>query len=91
MTTPTEHQETAISHVIEMNPFPAVRVNGKGGRFSPRAKAYHAKREELTWLLRKAKIKPTRKIGVQFVFEMPKSWSKKKRAEMNGKLHRQTR
>jgi Holliday junction resolvase RusA-like endonuclease len=69
---------------IEMEPFPYVKMTAKG-RFNKRAKSYHSKLNELRLKLKLAKLKPTDKLTLTFVLAMPKSWSKKKRLEMDGK------
>lgn len=52
---------------------------------------YRAYKDQLNLM---AKLKgfelPENGMGFVFIFEMPKSWSKKKREEMNGKPHKQT-
>lgn len=79
----------------KINPFPAVRVNWKNWRFTDRAKEYHSKMEHLRLLVWWDKEKIIKaliswKYYIKFNIEMPKSWSKKKKEEMEGQPHRQT-
>ena len=80
--------------IYKINPFPAVRVNGKGGRYTPRAIQYHEKIKALRSLVWNPEpiMKALIKWNYELVFyiEMPKSWSNKKRLEMEWKPHRQT-
>jgi len=79
--------------IIKYNPFPAVRVNWKYWRFSPRAKTYHNKMNELRneiWNVEEI-IQTLINWNYQIIFkiEMPKSWSKKKKLEYNKTYHTQ--
>jgi len=80
--------------IIKYNPFPAVRVNWKYWRFSPRAQSYHNKMNELReeiwdnleWIL---ETLINWNYQIIFKIQMPKSWSKKKKSEYNNTYHTQ--
>lgn len=77
-----------------INPFPAVRVNGKWWIFMPRAIKYHDKVKVLRRLIKDpldcmlAMIEGNYELV--FMVEMPKSWSQKKKDAMYWQPHRQT-
>jgi len=80
---------------IPIKPFPAVRVNGKGWRFMPRALQYHDKVKELRGHLLPHRREIIQKMilgtyHIQFHFAMAKSWSNKLKIEMEWKAHDQT-
>lgn len=80
-------------YVYKIRPFPAVRVNGKGGRFTLRATKYHSQMEELRWLLYKEKEQIISALlswnyHLEFIFSPAKSLSKKKRKDIIGKPHK---
>jgi len=79
---------------FQINPFPAVRVNWKGGRFMPRAIKYHNNIQQLrSMILNPLEIMQSLikwNYRLEFIIEMPKSWSKKKKKEMEWQPHRQT-
>lgn len=83
-----------ILEQIKIKPFPAVRSNGKSGRFAPRAKEYHNNMNLLRALVQNKEeiIKGLIEweIEINFYFEMPKSWSKKKKESMMYAPHKQT-
>lgn len=56
---------------------------------SEAAKRYFLFKEHLNLLANTARFKIGNRIDVLFFIEMPKSWSKKKRAEMEGQPHKQ--
>ena len=75
---------------INIRPFPCVRVNGKKGRFAPKAIEYHDKCNYLrlvVWskknLIMNALLSWEYKIN--FIFKMPDNFSVKKKALMNWK------
>lgn len=75
---------------IPMRPFPAVRVNGKRGKYAPKAIAYHNLKKKLEpYILPHRQEIMDRMIQgsyhIQFHFAMADSWSNKKRQEMNYK------
>lgn len=82
----------------KINPFPAVRVNWKWGRFMPRALAYHEEVWKLralinNWEYTKVEIMEALiewNYSLVFLIEMPVSWSKKQKLKMNWQPHRQT-
>ena len=72
---------------IPIRPFPAVRVNSKGWRFTPRAKEYHNKMNELRSLINKdidTIIKALNQgcYELIFYFAIPKTKRKIKFCEM---------
>jgi Holliday junction resolvase RusA-like endonuclease len=81
-----------------VDPFPAVRVNGRNGRFMPRAVAYHWQKKNLKGIILKWKITVEEikksminwNYKITFIFKIPKSISKKKRLENLNSPHRQT-
>lgn len=50
---------------------------------------YWAFKHELVLLTKNIDIAPDDILGVAFVIQMPKSWSKKKKAEYDGQPHKQ--
>ena len=81
-----------------IKPFPAVRVNWKWWRFQPRAIKYHENIDILRNLIRTCSYTEDEIMDaliqwnytLTFIFEMPKSWSKKKKLEMIWQPHKQT-
>jgi len=85
--------------IINIDPFPAVRVNWKGWRFMPRAIQYHNNIKQLRsaiennleyWPADISWAMVNWAYNLTFYIKMPKSWSKKKKAEYLGTPHRQT-
>ena len=82
----------------KINPFPAVRVNWKKGRFSPRAINYHNNMNNLRdiidlWEYTRQEVVEALiygKYSLIFIIKIPDTWSKKKKEEMNWKPHRQS-
>lgn len=82
----------------KINPFPAVRVNWKWWRFTPRAKAYHEKMNNLrslvlTWEYSNDQIMEALinwNYRLEFVIKIPKSWNKKDKEKMNWQPHKQS-
>ncbi len=82
----------------KINPFPAVRVNWKGGRFTDRATNYHNKMNDLRDLIWSDKEKIIQAMlvygyhsySIMFHIPMPESWSKKKKEKMCFKPHQST-
>ncbi len=48
---------------------------------------YWAYKDELRWLFEKEDIKIDGRIFIDFYIPMPRSWSKKKKKELDGKFH----
>lgn len=78
---------------IDHNPFPAVRVNWKGWRFTPRAIKYHSKMNSLRNEIWDRKKDIIQKLitwnKVIFFMPIPQSWSKKKKDKMLWVKHEQ--
>lgn len=55
----------------------------------PRMKRYYAWRDQLRWLCKAEKFSLTDQFNVTFILPMPKSWSNKKRADLEGMPHQQ--
>lgn len=84
-----------------IKPFPAVRSNWKWWRFTPRAKEYHNKMNELRALIEAWEFTKEEMMlalinwvyRLEFIFEIPKTWSKKQKelkGQVNWKPHRQS-
>lgn len=81
-----------------IKPFPAVRVNSKAGRFTPNAKKYHQKMDNLRDLIEQWKYTKQEIMEaliswnyfLRFHFKVAKSWSKEKQANMLWEVHQQT-
>lgn len=82
----------------KINPFPAVRTNGKKWRFAPNALKYHSKITKLRQLIKLWEFTEVEimealiqwNYRLEFIIEIPKSWSKKKKLAMKWQPHRQT-
>ena len=75
--------------VVEMPPFPKARPRvTRGGQHTHMPTKYLERRDELRWLYLanggSLDVQGDISLGVTFVFKMPKSWSKKRRKEMDG-------
>lgn len=81
-----------ILEQIKMKPFPAVRSNGKWGRFTPRAKEYHNKMNTLRLLIQNKEeiIKGLIEweLEINFYFKTPKSWNNTKKKAHHMMPHR---
>jgi Holliday junction resolvase RusA-like endonuclease len=80
-------------HKLEVTPKPAPRLNRLDGlKKTPKAARYFAYKDELRAAAYNARYELGESIRAIFVLPVPKSWSKKKRAEMIGQVipHQQT-
>lgn len=80
--------------IIPIRPFPAVRVNSKWWRFTPKAQEYHTKSQELRLRINKNKKEIIDWLNswlyhIQFHFAMAESWSEKKKKEIDWEYHTQ--
>jgi len=79
-----------ITRKININPTAASRPRvGRRGVFYPKAHT-DFKRDFLRLLGAKKLLSGALKIQIEFTIKIPKSWTKKKKAEMLGKYHTQT-
>lgn len=77
--------------IINITPKPKPRmVKSDAWRKRPVVLSYWAFKKELQLLAKCAKLELQDELNIIFYLPMPKSWSKKKKAAMNGKPHKQT-
>jgi Holliday junction resolvase RusA-like endonuclease len=75
---------------IDITPVPKPRmVRSDKYKKRPVVESYWAYKDELTLKANLKKIKLGAIVDVIFIIPMPKSWSQKKRQEMNGKPHQE--
>ena len=79
-------------HIIDINPFPAPRMSSSdrwkvGREKRPIVARYHAFKDELR--LKNPKYILPGVLRMNFIVPMPKSWSEKKKKEMDGVKHEQ--
>jgi len=84
----TEYRNT----IIRIDPKPAPRmVHSDKWKKRPIVLRYRKYRDDLRFLCSHSNVSVNAGVlGILFIMPMPKSWSKKKRAAMNGKPHQQT-
>ena len=76
--------------VIELSPVSKPRMTQRDKWHKrPATDKYWRYKDSLLWLCKQARYEIGDSLSLEFIIEMPKSWSKKKRAEMNGKPHQQ--
>ena len=87
-----ENQNRSKVYEFLVRPFPAPRLT-QGTRSSKQAIDYKEKKAALRKLAKKQgfPVDDSEVVGLEavFEFEVPRSWSKKKKAAMVGKFHRQ--
>jgi Holliday junction resolvase RusA-like endonuclease len=75
---------------LDITPIPKPRmVRSDSWKKRPIVLSYWAFKKELVLKANLAKLKLEPEINIVFYLPMPESWSKKKKAEMDGKPHQQ--
>jgi len=77
-----------MTYAFKLTPVGKPRMTQRD-KWRPAAKRYYAYANHLQLLARQDKYTLTVPLSANFYLPMPKSWSKKKREEMNGKPHTQ--
>lgn len=72
-----------------ITPIPKPRLT-RQGRFSKVAKRYYAYCRDLQTCVTAMQVTPGETLSLRFILPMPKSWSQRKRREMDGQPHQQT-
>jgi len=74
-----------IQYTLDIEPSTWARMTAKS-KFKPSAVNYHNWKNNVAWLAKQAGLKGLKSFyEVDFYCAMPKSWSKKKKTEMEGK------
>lgn len=78
--------------VYDVVPMGAVRMTGRGKWVKDNAQRYLAYKDQIAWLTKnqmknKELITGPIAVNVLFLMPIPKSWSKKKKAEAEGQYH----
>ena len=74
--------------ILPITPIPKPRLTYQG-RFSANAKRYYRYCQQLQTLTAAYHVPLNDTLSLTFILPMPKSWSKKKRQEMNKQPHQQ--
>jgi len=78
-----------IQVVFDINSQPYVRTTQKQKFFCKRYAKYHKWKITMRKLWAKQNKSLPNELTVTFIIGMPKSWSKKKKMDMNGRYHQQ--